>query len=101
LSNADLSEKIAKMYKVDDKNTIVLFGFKSQFGGGKSSGFCSIYDNIHQLKKVEPRFVLVRKGLATKIEKSRKQTKERKNRAAKFFGKEKVAKMKGTESKKE
>eukprot|EP01080_Neovahlkampfia_damariscottae_P000875 gene875-9786_t len=100
LSNKELTEKLAKMYKVENQQTIVLFGFKSHFGGGKSTGFCSIYDNVNQLKKTEPRFRLVRKGLAEKIEKSRKQTKEKKNRASKFFGKEKIAKLRGAGEKK-
>merc|ERR1711862_715082 len=39
VSKAELNEKIGKMYKVKDKQAVFLFGFKTQFGGGKSSGF--------------------------------------------------------------
>jgi ribosomal protein S24E len=48
------------MYKVSDKNTIFLFGFKTQFGGGKSTGFGLIYDTVQDAKRIEPRFRLVR-----------------------------------------
>lgn len=90
LSNADLTKKLVKMYKVQDPSCVFLFGFKSQFGGGKSTGFCLIYDNVTAAKKIEPKFRLVRNKLATKVEKSRKQMKERKNRAKKVFSKEKI-----------
>lgn len=48
------------MFKVNDPQTIILFGFKTQFGGGKSTGFCLIYDNIQAAKKIEPKFRLAR-----------------------------------------
>lgn len=90
LTNTELTAKIAKMYKVQDPSTVFLFGFKSQFGGGKSTGFCLVYDNVAAAKKIEPKFRLIRNKLATKVEKSRKQMKERKNRAKKVFSKEKI-----------
>lgn len=90
LSNAELVSKLSKMYKVTDPKTVFLFGYKTQFGGGKSSGFALIYDNLTAAKKIEPKYRLVRNKLATKVEKSRKQMKERKNRAKKFFGAEKT-----------
>ncbi|CAM8975751.1 unnamed protein product [Rhodiola kirilowii] len=42
-----------------------------------------IYDSVENAKKFEPKYELIRNGLATKVEKSRKQMKERKNRARK------------------
>jgi len=50
LKKSELGEKIAKMYKVDPK-TVILYGFKTRFGGGKSSGFALIYDDVITLKK--------------------------------------------------
>lgn len=38
----------------------MLFGFRTQFGGGKSTGFCLIYDNVQFAKKYEPKYRLVR-----------------------------------------
>lgn len=37
VSKAELQEKIGKMYAADPKNTFV-FGFRTAFGGGKSTG---------------------------------------------------------------
>ncbi|KAF5191342.1 40S ribosomal protein S24 [Thalictrum thalictroides] len=42
--------------------------------------------SIENAKKFEPKYRLIRNGLDTKVEKSRKQMKERKNRALKIRG---------------
>ncbi|KMZ67494.1 40S ribosomal protein S24 [Zostera marina] len=97
VSKADLKEKLATIYSVRDTNTIFCFQFRTHFGGGKSSGFGLIYDNVESAKKFEPKYRLIRNGLATKIEKSRKQMKERKNRSKKVRG---VKKTKAGEAKK-
>lgn len=55
----DIRSKLAKMYSVE-KETIVVFGFKTAFGGGKSTGFALIYDTLDALKKFEPKYRLVR-----------------------------------------
>ena len=60
---------------------VVVFGFKTAFGGGKSTGFGLVYDSIESLKKFEPKYRLVRLGLEKKVHRSRKQIKERKNRS--------------------
>jgi len=87
---AELSEKLAALYKTD-KNRVVTFGLRTQFGGGRSTGFALIYDDEASQKKFEPKYRLVRSGLAAKVEKpSRKLRKERKNRAKKLRGTKKV-----------
>ncbi|MCO5567621.1 hypothetical protein L7F22_021315 [Adiantum nelumboides] len=86
VSKAELKEKLAKLYEVRDPQSVFVFGFRTQFGGGKSTGFGLIYDNVDSAKKYEPKYRLIRNGLATKVEKSRKQMKERKNRAKKIRG---------------
>ena len=86
VSKAELKEKLAKLYEVKDANCIFVFKFRTHFGGGKSTGFGLIYDNLDAAKKYEPKYRLIRNGLATKVEKSRKQMKERKNRAKKIRG---------------
>ncbi|VAH63823.1 unnamed protein product [Triticum turgidum subsp. durum] len=83
---AELKDKLAKMYDVKDANCIFVFKFRTHFGGGKSTGFGLIYDNLEAAKKFEPKYRLIRNGLATKVEKSRKQIKERKNRSKKIRG---------------
>merc|ERR1712032_791297 len=89
VSKAELQEKLAKMYSVNDIQTIFLFSFKTQFGGGKSTGFGLIYDSVDAAKKYEPKHRLVRQGLSDAKKGSRKQLKERKNREKKLRGKNK------------
>mmetsp|Transcript_108236 Transcript_108236/g.161935 ORF Transcript_108236/g.161935 Transcript_108236/m.161935 type:complete len:138 (-) Transcript_108236:84-497(-) len=86
LSKAELQEKVAEMYKVKDATTITMFGFRSAYGGGKSTGFALIYDTIEDAKKFEPKYRLARAGLVKGREGSRKQIKEKKNRMKKVWG---------------
>uniref|UniRef100_A0A5B7ASM5 Putative 40S ribosomal protein S24-1-like n=1 Tax=Davidia involucrata TaxID=16924 RepID=A0A5B7ASM5_DAVIN len=81
VSKAELKEKLASMYEVKDTNAIFVFKFRTHFGG-----FGLIYDSVENAKKYEPKYRLIRNGLDTKVEKSRKQLKERKNRAKKIRG---------------
>ncbi|EFJ28032.1 hypothetical protein SELMODRAFT_227903 [Selaginella moellendorffii] len=90
VSKAELREKLAKVYEVRDPQAVFVFGMRTKFGGGKSSGFGLIYDSVEAAKKFEPKYRLVRNGLATREQKSRKQLKERKNRAKKIRGVKKV-----------
>ena len=48
------------MYEVKDPNAIFVFKFRTHFGGGKSSGFGLIYDNVESAKKFEPKYRLIR-----------------------------------------
>mmetsp|Transcript_11987 Transcript_11987/g.21708 ORF Transcript_11987/g.21708 Transcript_11987/m.21708 type:complete len:129 (-) Transcript_11987:78-464(-) len=89
VSKTELSERIAKMYKVQDDKTVFLFGFKTKFGGGRTTGFGLIYDTLDIAKKIEPKYRLRRAGMMKKPEGSRKQRKERKNRIKKLRGKTK------------
>jgi small subunit ribosomal protein S24e len=59
ISRAELSEKLAAIYKAD-KNRVIPFGFKTHFGGGRSTGFALIYDDEESQKKFEPKYRLVR-----------------------------------------
>mmetsp|Transcript_11988 Transcript_11988/g.21709 ORF Transcript_11988/g.21709 Transcript_11988/m.21709 type:complete len:82 (-) Transcript_11988:78-323(-) len=77
------------MYKVQDDKTVFLFGFKTKFGGGRTTGFGLIYDTLDIAKKIEPKYRLRRAGMMKKPEGSRKQRKERKNRIKKLRGKTK------------
>ena len=86
LPQSELREKLAKMYDVSDNACVSLFGFRTQFGGGKSTGFGLIYDNIDAMKKFEPKHRVIRAGLKQKVTQSRKQIKEKKNRVKKLRG---------------
>ena len=48
------------MYKVKEIDRIFVFGFRTAYGGGNSTGFCLIYDTIDDAKKFEPRYRLAR-----------------------------------------
>jgi small subunit ribosomal protein S24e len=88
LPKSSICEKLAKMYNCD-KETIMVFGFKTAFGGGKSTGFAMIYDTLEAAKSFEPKHRLVRQGLAKATKSGRKQRKEKKNRAKKVRGSKK------------
>ncbi|KAI0793492.1 ribosomal protein L23/L15e core domain-containing protein [Abortiporus biennis] len=86
VSKAELQEKLAAIYKAD-KNRVITFGFKTHFGGGRSTGFALIYDDEASQRKFEPKYRLIRAGLTTAPTKtSRKLRKERKNRGKKLRG---------------
>ena len=53
VSQNDLKELLSKKYGWDTKN-IVLYGFRTAFGGNRSTGFALAYDNQQYLVKYEP-----------------------------------------------
>uniref|UniRef100_A0A5F8GVR4 40S ribosomal protein S24 n=1 Tax=Monodelphis domestica TaxID=13616 RepID=A0A5F8GVR4_MONDO len=81
----EIREKLAKMYKTTP-DVIFVFGFRTHFGGGKTTGFGMIYDSLDYAKKNEPKHRLARHGLYEKKKTSRKQQKEQKNRMKKVRG---------------
>jgi small subunit ribosomal protein S24e len=62
VSKDELRDKLSAMYKAP-KDQVIVFGFRTQFGGGKSTGFALIYDSKDALK-FEPRYRLIRVSLA-------------------------------------
>ena len=60
------------MYKAT-KDQVSVFGLRTQFGGGKTTGFGLVYDSPEAMKKFEPQYRLVRVGLATKPERPSRQ----------------------------
>lgn len=86
VSKDEVRERLAKSYKVE-KDQVSVFHFKYNYGGGRSTGFGLIYDSVDSLKKFEPRYRLVRYGLAEKVDKiSKQQRAQKKNRGKKIFG---------------
>jgi len=97
ISKDDLRNKLAELYKAN-KDAVSVFGLRTHFGGGKTTGFALIYDSPESLKQFEPRYRQIRYGFATKIEKpSRQQRKQRKNKQKELRG---TAKVKGPKKKK-
>ncbi|ORX96439.1 30S ribosomal protein S24e [Clohesyomyces aquaticus] len=96
VSKDELRGKLGELYKAK-KEDVSVFGFRTHYGGGKSTGFALIYDTPEAMKKFEPHYRLVRYGMASKIEKaSRQQRKQRKNRSKELRG---TAKTKGAAKK--
>jgi small subunit ribosomal protein S24e len=60
IEQAELKERLANLYEVKDPNCIFVFKFRTHFGGGKSTGFGLIYDNLEAAKKFEPKYRLIR-----------------------------------------
>ena len=55
----EVRDKLAKMYKTTS-DVVFCFGFRTNFGGGRTTGFALIYDNLDFAKKFEPKFRLIR-----------------------------------------
>merc|ERR1712151_433893 len=94
----DIASEVTGKFRSDAEN-VVLFGFKTRFGGGRSTGFCLIYDSKDAKKKYEPTYRLRRTkeapGKDTTL--TRKIEKEIKIKRSKVRG---VAKTKITAGKK-
>lgn len=87
---------VACLAQVADQTTIVLFGFKLAFGGGRSTGFGMIYDSTTAQKRFEPCHRLIKVNLAKAKVGARKQRKELKNRLKKLRGLKKSKAAKGS-----
>jgi small subunit ribosomal protein S24e len=61
-----------------------------QFGGGKSTGFGLVYNDVEALKKFEPKHRQARLGLLEVKKTARKQMKERRRRSKKHRGQKKA-----------
>lgn len=89
IAKKEVREKLATMYKVTS-DVVFVFGFRTNFGGGKSTGFALIYDTLDFAKKFEPKHRLARHGLYEVKKITRKQRKERRNRMKKVRGTKKA-----------
>nr|UXY87763.1 40S ribosomal protein S24 [Cryptomonas curvata] len=83
ISKKELQKQISIAYKIKDCSRIFLFGFKIHFGGGMSTGFGFIYNDLDSARKFEPKYRLIRNGLLEISRISSKQRKEQKNKAKK------------------
>ena len=61
----EIREKLAKIYKTTPDG-IFVFGFRTHFGGGKTTGFGMIYESLDYAKKNESKHRLARCGLYEK-----------------------------------
>jgi len=74
VSQKELRELISNKYHWEPKN-IVLYGFKTAYGGNRSTGFCLAYENQQYLVKFEPLHRLRRAGIVHKRNPKRKPLK--------------------------
>src|SRR5260370_17223029 len=58
-SKSEINEKLSTIYKVD-KARVITFGFRTHFGGGRSTGFGLIYDNQNTHNRFAPQYPLLR-----------------------------------------
>jgi small subunit ribosomal protein S24e len=65
VSKTELRDLISKKYSWDAKN-LVLFGFRTAFGGNRTIGFCYCYDTHQYLVKFAPEFQLRRMAMIPK-----------------------------------
>merc|ERR1711937_757673 len=86
VSKVTIKEKLSKMFDSKPEH-ISLFGLHSKFGGGRSSGFACIYDDVDSRKKYDNKKMLLRDKLRdVSKKKGRKQLKEMKGRMKKVRG---------------
>lgn len=86
LPTGEIQDRIAKMYKADT-DAVFTFGFRTAFGGGRSTGFVLIYESAEAARRYEPKHRLLRKKLI-KIDPrpGRKSRKEKKNKLKRIRG---------------
>lgn len=86
VSKAELKKELAKTIKGATPATIALFGFRTAYGGGRSTGFGLVYDSLEDVKKFEPRHRLVAANLEKAKSRKRKQWKDLKKKKRETWG---------------
>ena len=79
---------MAKIYKKDE-NCVCVYGLRTAFGGGSTTGFACVYDDLDSRKKYDQRHQMARDGVVDKKPKTRRSKKELKTRVNKVRGTEK------------
>merc|ERR1711939_770605 len=85
VSKKELEDRIAGIFKPIDKKQVIVWGLHTSCGG-KLTGLGLVYDSLDAVRRFESRHRQLRLGLIKKDSHSRKQIKERKNRAKKTRG---------------
>merc|ERR1712241_691250 len=76
LAKTDIREKLAKMYKCTP-DRVFAFGFRTNFGGGKSTGFALIYDTMDLAKKIRTKIQVEKTRCYRTSSENLQKTKER------------------------
>ena len=87
LKKADVRAELAKKFRTSE-DLVILSGFSTKFGGGRSQGYCNIYDNKDALLKFEAKHILRRYELIAPkaTTQNRRLKKENKNKGKKVRG---------------
>merc|ERR1712046_149168 len=86
ISKEEIRNTVANLYSVPEVKQVIVWGLKTAFGGGRTIGLGLIYDSLYALQRFKPRYRQLKYGMINKVSHSRKQIKERKNRAKKTRG---------------
>ena len=81
----EIKDLVAKQLKAN-KDLIVIFSLETKFGGGHTTGFGLIYDNLDALKTIEPKHRLIKAGLAEKSKVTRRMRKNTRKQKVKVWG---------------
>ena len=83
----EVRKLIASQFSLKDETVVMPFEMHSKFGGDITMGRCHIYNDVSKLKKIEPKYRLLRMKLAEKtIREPRKGRKIKKNKLKKARG---------------
>ena len=52
VAKSQIKSKLATMFKTKEEN-VTIYGLKTKFGGGRSTGFALVYDNLDAKKKYD------------------------------------------------
>jgi small subunit ribosomal protein S24e len=80
-----IKDLVSKQLK-SNKDHIVVFGLETKFGGGHTTGFGLVYNNIDALKNIEPKHRLIKAGLAEKSKLTRRMRKNSRKQKMKVWG---------------
>ena len=81
----EIKEQVATQLKAN-KDLVVIFGLQTKFGGGRTTGFGFIYDNLDALKSTEPKHRLIKAGLKAKSTVTRRSRKNARKEKMKVWG---------------
>lgn len=80
-----IKDLVSSQLKVN-KETTVIFGLQTVFGGGRTTGFGLVYDSKDSMLKIEPTHRLIKAQLKTKSKMTRRMRKNARKQKMKVWG---------------
>ena len=81
----EIKDLVAAQLKSNKENTVI-FGLKTVYGGGRTTGFGLIYDSKDALLKVEPTHRIIKAHLKEKSKQTRRSRKNTRKQKMKVWG---------------